>query len=54
MGPKAATEVVLWSVKLPEAVSVVVEASGLEEEEGVSFRIAAPNLYSYPSHVLRW
>ena len=38
MGPKSATEAVLWSVKLPEAVSAVVEASRLEE--GVSFRIA--------------
>ena len=41
MAPKTATEAVLWNVKLPEAVSAVVETSGLEEEEGVSFRIAA-------------
>ena len=39
MAPKTATEAVLWNVKLPEAVSAVVETSGLEE--GVSFRIAA-------------
>ena len=42
MAPKTATEAVLWNVKLPEAVSAVVETSGLEEEEeGVSFRRAA-------------
>ena len=41
MGPKTAIEAVLWSIEIREAVSAVVEASGLEEEEGVSFRIAA-------------
>ena len=41
MGPKTAIEAVLWSTEIPEAVSAVVEASGLEEEKGVSFRIAA-------------
>ena len=41
MGPKSAIEAVLWNIEIPEAVSAVVEASELEEEEGVSFRIAA-------------
>ena len=41
MGPKTTIAAVLWGVKLPVAVSAVIEMSGLEEEDGVSFRIAA-------------
>ena len=41
MGPKTTIAAVLWGVKLPVAGSAVVEVSGLEEEDGVSFRIAA-------------
>ena len=41
MGPKTTIVVVLWGVKLSVAVSAVIEVSGLEEEDGVSFRIAA-------------
>ena len=41
MGPKTTIVVVLCGVKLSVAVSAVVEVSGLEEEDGVSFRIAA-------------
>ena len=40
MGPKTTIAAVLWGGKLPVAVSAIIEVSGLEEEDGVFFRIA--------------